>query len=130
MKSNEYDVFISYSSFDNEWADVLKDNLIKLGFSPWKDTECIKLGEQFPSSIGHGLSHSKKYLLIVSPASMSSPCFSKVDAASCCVPLSFMPSLMLTRHGLGLLCFLASAYNLCRQMVASDRLRNYWIFTA
>jgi len=72
MAKKEFDVFVSYCSFDRDWVGVLVRNLQRFGVSVWWDRGEIKPGESWITKIDDGLGRSDRALLIVTPASMAS----------------------------------------------------------
>jgi hypothetical protein len=75
MTPNEqrgYDVFISHSSLDWEYAGELKKQLESLGISVWLDHFGIKGGENIVESIKRGLETSRTTLLLVTRSSPKS----------------------------------------------------------
>ncbi|MBN2054540.1 SUMF1/EgtB/PvdO family nonheme iron enzyme [bacterium] len=68
-----YDVFISHSSRDKPWIDVLVSNLKSLGIHAWYDRDRIDAGDSIVNAIECGLDQSGRLIVAVSPGSMSSP---------------------------------------------------------
>ena len=68
------DVFISYSSKDEETANLVVDGLSARGVQCWKaGTYTINSGEDFRQKIADALDECKIFLIILSEHSMSSP---------------------------------------------------------
>lgn len=64
----EYDVFISHAWEDKkDFVDELVDELKKVGFKVWYDTNGIKWGDSMRRKIDEGLSHSKFGIVVLSP---------------------------------------------------------------
>jgi hypothetical protein len=66
-------VFISYSSKDRRFAEVLVTTLRKYGVDVWVDYEQIKLGDPILTKIGEGLVDAGALLFLVSKGSGESP---------------------------------------------------------
>ncbi|HVR08509.1 MAG TPA: TIR domain-containing protein, partial [Thermoanaerobaculia bacterium] len=67
-----FDVFISHSSVDAEWARRLKNALAERGLRAWLDRDEIRPGDLFIKDLEGGLSESAAALILVSPESMQS----------------------------------------------------------
>ncbi|WP_458403207.1 toll/interleukin-1 receptor domain-containing protein [Methanobrevibacter sp.] len=70
--NNEYDVFISYSTANQDLADMLHHNLEKNGLSCWIATKDIAPGRLYIDEIGAGIKASKIIVLIYSEFSQKS----------------------------------------------------------
>jgi hypothetical protein len=66
-----YDVFISYATEDEAYAEKVANSLKSLGFKIWFAPATLKVGDSLLSSINAGLSASKYGLLILSAEYMS-----------------------------------------------------------
>jgi hypothetical protein len=69
---DRYDVFLSHSSVDDEWAARLKAALTAKGLSVWLDLDEIRPGDVFVQALERGLESSDAVAIIVSPESMAS----------------------------------------------------------
>lgn len=65
-------IFISYSSKDENFARRLAEDLIRLGHEPWFDKWQIKVGECIPSKIEHAISKADYVVIILSSSSVKS----------------------------------------------------------
>jgi hypothetical protein len=70
-KQKPYDVFISYATEDEAYAEKVANSLKSLGFKIWFAPATLKVGDSLLSSINAGLSASKYGLLILSAEYMS-----------------------------------------------------------
>ncbi|HEX8227904.1 MAG TPA: toll/interleukin-1 receptor domain-containing protein [Chloroflexia bacterium] len=70
-KSKGFDVFLSYSHPDQDWATSLAQALSRQGVSVWTDS-MIKLGDSLIDSIETAMEQSKYIVLLVSPNSTRS----------------------------------------------------------
>jgi hypothetical protein len=69
---DRYDVFLSHSSVDDEWAARLKAALTAKGLTVWLDLDEIRPGDVFVQALERGLESSGAVAIIVSPESMAS----------------------------------------------------------
>jgi len=67
------DIFISYSSDDQQRVMLIVDTLKKSGFSVWFDKNILTAGQEFAAGIFKGIDGCKVFILIISHAAMSSP---------------------------------------------------------
>jgi hypothetical protein len=58
-----YDVFISYSSKDQNWVEKLKNALDKQGVKVWQDKDKIRPGDIFMEAIEAGLKTCETIIL-------------------------------------------------------------------
>ena len=65
------DIFISYSSKDQEIADKIADNLMRAGFRTWIATRDIKEGS-YAKQIMQAIREAKLFLVVISKNSISS----------------------------------------------------------
>ena len=65
-------IFISYSSTDNACAMLIKEELVKIGFDVWMDSEKIRPGDSIAASITDGLSASDYLIILISENSNKS----------------------------------------------------------
>lgn len=65
------DIFISYSSKDQEIADKIADNLMRAGFQAWIATKDIKEGS-YAKQIMQAIRDAKLFLVVISKNSISS----------------------------------------------------------
>jgi len=78
----EWDVFISYSSQDEVFANQIALDLKSSGLTVWKDTSEIVPGERLRESIETGIRNSKVFIIIVSARSLNSRwVLNELDAA-------------------------------------------------
>ena len=63
----EYDVFISYASFDSLIVDEISNKLSKLGVNVWRDVNNIRGGSSFVKEIPEAISKSKLFLVLLTP---------------------------------------------------------------
>jgi nucleoside phosphorylase len=68
----EWDVFISYSSEDREFADRIKTAVRQKGLRVWIDKEQIVAGDLFVGNIEEGLEKSASIAILISPDSIES----------------------------------------------------------
>ena len=68
----QFDLFLSYSSFDRSWALKLKAALEQRGLKIWMDTAQIRPGDVFVNALERGLEGSRCVGLVVSPESVQS----------------------------------------------------------
>jgi hypothetical protein len=68
----KYDVFISYSSHDAEFASLLKDALVSKGMRVWLDQDEIRPGDLFVEALETGVQASRAVTLIVSQRAIES----------------------------------------------------------
>ncbi|WP_353259132.1 TIR domain-containing protein [Prochlorothrix hollandica] len=68
-----FNVFISYSRADADFARKLNENLQIQGMFTWFDQENIDTGKDFQTEIYKGIENSENFLFIISPSSVSSP---------------------------------------------------------
>jgi hypothetical protein len=66
------EVFISYSSRDNEWVNRLARSLLERGLRVWRDSGNIRPGDRFPDALGVGLDSCDAVALVVSAHSVKS----------------------------------------------------------
>jgi formylglycine-generating enzyme required for sulfatase activity len=66
MKENEWDVFISYSSKDKEFANNLANLLQEMGLEVWYDDFIIEPMDSITNKINEGLAKSKYGIVILS----------------------------------------------------------------
>ena len=65
-------IFISHSSVDREFANLVAARLREADMEPWVDNENILVGDDILDSLGSGLRTMDLFVLIVSEASLSS----------------------------------------------------------
>ncbi len=70
MKANR--IFVSHSSLDKEFANLVAARLRETDMEPWVDSENILVGDDILDSLGSGLKTMDLFVLIVSAASLSS----------------------------------------------------------
>jgi hypothetical protein len=68
-----YSCFISYSSKDQEFADLLHSQLQSKGTRVWLATEDLKIGDKFRAKIDEAIRLYDKLLLVLSKDSVKSP---------------------------------------------------------
>lgn len=68
----EYDVFISYSSFDSLIVDVIINKLEELGLEVWRDINKIRGGNSFVKEIPDAIKKSRYFLVILTPEAENS----------------------------------------------------------
>ena len=61
------DVFISHSSADRKWAEMLAKAVKKHGLSTWVDSENLKPGERWQDEIESALNSARAIVLLVGP---------------------------------------------------------------
>lgn len=71
-KTDEYDIMISYSSFDREIVKGIRDVLKEKGIKVWIDIDCIPCGDNYKESIICGIENSKVVLFVLSENSNNS----------------------------------------------------------
>jgi len=77
-----YSSFISYSTKDQEFADLLHSQLQSKGARVWLATEDLKIGDRFRARIDEAIRMYDKLLLVLSQDSVKSPWVaSEVEAA-------------------------------------------------
>ena len=67
-----YTCFISYSSHDQHFVDILYQDLRKEGVLCWYAPERLKAGEKFPASITEAVQSREKLLVVLSKNSLDS----------------------------------------------------------
>jgi hypothetical protein len=67
-----YDVFVSYSSLDQEQADILYNAIARAGGKPFLSAKNLKPGDDFAEEIRTQLNASRELWLLVSPNSLQS----------------------------------------------------------
>src|SRR5208283_564464 len=70
MKANR--IFVSHSSLDKEFANLVVARLRKADMEPWVDSENILVGDDILDGLGSGLKTMDLFVLIVSAASLKS----------------------------------------------------------
>lgn len=81
-EKRKYDVFLSYSSDDRDWASEIVAALKDSGVSTWFDAHEIVPGDRWQPRLEEALRESRVLILIVSPKSLSRPwTFFEVGAA-------------------------------------------------
>jgi hypothetical protein len=68
-----YSCFISYSTKDQEFADLLHSQLQSKGTRVWLATEDLKIGDKFRTTIDEAIRLYDKLLLVLSESSVRSP---------------------------------------------------------
>jgi TIR domain/Pentapeptide repeats (8 copies) len=68
-----YSSFISYSTKDQEFADLLRSQLQRKGARVWLATEDLKIGDRFRARIDEAIRLFDKLLLVLSKDSVKSP---------------------------------------------------------
>jgi TIR domain len=68
-----YDVFLSYSMADREWAAAFAQSLEESGVRVWFDVSSIAPGERWQDRIQDALRASKVLVVVLSSASIESP---------------------------------------------------------
>ncbi len=63
----KYDVFVSYTSSDEEFTRTLAQELTDRGLTVWFDQGALRLGDRVLRSLEDGLEHSNYFLLVLSP---------------------------------------------------------------
>lgn len=66
-------VFISYSSSDSIFADLLKMKLQAAGIDAWLDRGELEAGEEWRNAIDEGISSTEALILVLTPESCDSP---------------------------------------------------------
>jgi hypothetical protein len=69
----KYDIFLSYSNLDREWASSLEEALREKGLKVF-DMSTIEPGKLLATELEAGLKESKSVVLLVSRNSMNSNC--------------------------------------------------------
>ena len=72
MPTEESKVFISYSRQDADFALKLGKDLKSKGLNIWLDKLDLKSGDNWPEEVEKALKSSEKFLIILSPISVSS----------------------------------------------------------
>jgi nucleoside 2-deoxyribosyltransferase len=72
-KEREYDVFLSYSREDSEWASQFAESLREAGLRAWFDVHNLLPGEKWMEQIQKALRESNTLIVILSPKSARSP---------------------------------------------------------
>lgn len=81
-EKRKYDVFLSYSSEDRDWATEITTALKDSGVSTWFDAHDIVPGDRWQTRIEEALRESRVLVLIVSPKSLNRPwTFFEIGAA-------------------------------------------------
>ncbi|HEX8245943.1 MAG TPA: toll/interleukin-1 receptor domain-containing protein, partial [Longimicrobium sp.] len=81
MHERDFDVFLSYSSKDVEWAEAFVDTLRSSGVRPWSHVD-IAPGEKWAERIEDALRHSHTLVFFLTPNSVDSPwTFFEIGAA-------------------------------------------------
>lgn len=73
MENTRASVFISYSSADTVFADLVKMKLKEAGIDVWLDQDELDAGEEWRNEIDLGISKADVLLLILTPESQASP---------------------------------------------------------
>jgi CheY-like chemotaxis protein len=73
MEAGKPLVFISYSTEDSDFADLVKMKLKEAGIDVWIDQDELDAGEEWRNEIDLGISNADALLLILTPASQRSP---------------------------------------------------------
>ena len=73
METRKPIVFISYSTEDSDFADLVKMKLKEEGIDVWIDQDELNAGEEWRNEIDLGISNSDALLLILTKASHGSP---------------------------------------------------------
>ena len=60
-------IFISYSHWNEHFAQRLYCDLERAGFGPWLDSQSIPLGEMWEHEIAEGIKSSSHIILLASP---------------------------------------------------------------
>src|SRR2546430_738921 len=69
----EYDVFISYSSKDREWAEKLLNDLKSKGFVPYLDKDRLVSGDDWPKKLVGALKQSQHLIILWSENAANQP---------------------------------------------------------
>jgi len=69
----QYDVFLSHAGEDDPFVKKLADDLERLGTRVFEDERAIRAGENIMSALQKALGASRKFVFIMSPASLSKP---------------------------------------------------------
>lgn len=72
VSDQEFDVFLSYKSEDEEWVRRLKQALVERGLRVWLDRDEIRPGDRFVRALENGIETSGAVVMIVSPESLRS----------------------------------------------------------
>lgn len=67
-----YDLFLSYSTKDQDFVQCLAGDLEDRKIAVWWARPEIQVGESFVASIGQALSRSRRFAIVLSPASLDS----------------------------------------------------------
>ena len=72
-----YSCFISYSSHDQHFVEILYRDLRKAGVHCWYASEDLKAGDKFPAEIAEAVQSREKLLVVLSKSSLKSDWVSK-----------------------------------------------------
>jgi hypothetical protein len=72
MAERPFDVFLSYSSSDKQWAVKLKKALEAQGLAVWLDHDEIRPGDIFVGALERGIEQSRSVALVISPKALES----------------------------------------------------------
>ncbi len=72
IKRNPNQVFLSHSTEDSEFANLVANKLMEKGVRVWIAPDSIRVGEGWVSAIQRGLNESGVFILLVSPAAVES----------------------------------------------------------
>ncbi|HEX42178.1 MAG TPA: toll/interleukin-1 receptor domain-containing protein [Phycisphaerales bacterium] len=65
-------LFLSHSSKDKEFCIQLREDLIRMGHTPWLDMYDVKVGDDIVEGIGAGVTEADYVVLVLTPESVSS----------------------------------------------------------
>jgi TIR domain-containing protein len=77
-----YDLFLSYSSEDRKFVEELVADLNSKGLAIWWDRPQIGAGDSISGGISEGLSRSRRFAVVLSPAAVRSPWVNKEIGAA------------------------------------------------
>src|SRR6266536_985471 len=67
-----YDIFISYSRNDREFATMLSNALADKGFDVWRDLDDIDVGDDFWEKITGAIDNTRYFAFLISYSSLAS----------------------------------------------------------
>ena len=92
MLPNAYDVFLSHSHCDRDWATRLRDRLEAQGIKVWMDVDEIEPGARWVGTLEDGLEHSGAVAVICTTAALASDwvkeeCYRAIDLKKRLIPI-------------------------------------------